>query len=145
VPDTSTPLEFFLDRNLGRVAVPTALRDRGLIVHTLADVFGQREQSVPDEEWLEAAGASRWVVLTKDKRIRYRPVELAAVRRHAVRMFCLTRGDLTAAEQADRFLRNLESIERAASRAGPFIYAVHLRRVVEVWPARRRGRHGRAR
>jgi hypothetical protein len=32
--------EFFIDRSLGRHQVPQALRDAGLSVHTMAEVYG---------------------------------------------------------------------------------------------------------
>lgn len=33
--------EFFIDRSLGRHQVPQALRAIGLIVHTMAEVYGE--------------------------------------------------------------------------------------------------------
>jgi hypothetical protein len=38
--------------------------------------------------------------------VRYNPAEKDAIRRHAVRCFCLSRQDLTGAEMAGRFLTN---------------------------------------
>ena len=35
-------------------------------------------QEVADDEWLERAGREGWIVFTKDKRIRYRHVEIEA-------------------------------------------------------------------
>jgi PIN like domain len=35
----------------------------------------------PDEEWLETAGRRGWIVLTHDRRIRYKPNERNAVPR----------------------------------------------------------------
>jgi len=40
--------------------------------------------------WLEQAGRTGWVALTKDDAIRRRPVELQALAAHGVRAFCLT-------------------------------------------------------
>jgi hypothetical protein len=68
------PPEFFIDRSLGRHAVPAALREAGLTVHTMADVYGERVgQRLDDEEWLRAAGQRGWAVLMTDAKIRYRP------------------------------------------------------------------------
>jgi hypothetical protein len=45
--------EFFIDRSLGRRVVPDALRASGLIVHTMASVYGERvAQGLRDETWL---------------------------------------------------------------------------------------------
>ena len=76
--------EFFLDRSLGRRRVPDLLRERGLTVHPLAEVFGMpADESVADEVWLERVGSEGWAVLMKDERIRYRPAERAALIDHA--------------------------------------------------------------
>ena len=40
--------------------------------------------------WLEQAGRTGWVALTKDDAIRRRPVELQALAAPGVRAFCLT-------------------------------------------------------
>ena len=48
-----------------------------------------------DTEWLELCGRRSWIVLAKDKRIRYRPAETEAIRRHRVKAFVLTSGNLT--------------------------------------------------
>jgi hypothetical protein len=42
--------EFFIDRSLGRRVVPNALRASGLIVHTMASVYGEQVgQGLRDE------------------------------------------------------------------------------------------------
>jgi hypothetical protein len=42
--------EFFIDRSLGRHIVPNALRNAGVTVHTMADVYGERiGQGLRDE------------------------------------------------------------------------------------------------
>jgi hypothetical protein len=68
----------------------------------------------------------------KDDRIRYRPVEKEALVRHGVRAFCLTGGNLRAAEMAGHILTVLDAIVVACAGPGPFLYAVSrsgLRRV----------------
>jgi hypothetical protein len=85
------PPEFFIDRSLGRHVVPEALRAAGAIVHTMADVYGERiGQGLADEEWLQDAGERDWIVMMKDARIRRRPTELEVLAAHRVRAFCLT-------------------------------------------------------
>jgi hypothetical protein len=98
------------------------------------EVFGRRSEGVPDVEWLERCGRERWVVLSKDKRLRHDRDQQAMMVEHGVKAFVLTSGNLVAAEQADRFLKNISRIERAARTVGPFIYAVHSRRIERLWP-----------
>ncbi len=122
--------ELFLDRSLGRIQVPRLLRSAGLRLVTLAEYYGvPADERVADVEWLELAGSSGWVVFLKDARIRSRTVEREAVQHFGVRYFCITRQDLTAAQMADRYLDHLGTIADACSEPGPFIYAVHERRV----------------
>lgn len=125
--------ELFVDRSLGRIKVPELLRERGLRLVTLAEHYGvPADETVSDPEWLELAGTSGWIVFMKDERIRYRPAERWAVKRYGVRCFCLTSGNLTGEQMAQRFLDNLDGIVTACAGAGPFIYAVHARRLVQL-------------
>ncbi len=134
MPPSASPPEFFLDRSLGGRDVAIALRRAGWAIHTHGEVYGTRDQSVEDVEWLELCGREGWPALTMDRRIRYRPVEISAVRRHRVKLFALTSGNLTAAEQAERFLGNGRRIETACMQPGPFLYAVHAKQIVRVFP-----------
>lgn len=128
------PLEFFLDRCLGRHAIAAALREDGWNVRTLAEVFGSRETTVPDHEWLERCARENWIVLTKDKRIRRRRAEIEALRAHGVKAFVLASGNLTAAAQARRFIDNRTRIEAACDDPGPFIYSVQSTRILRLFP-----------
>lgn len=122
--------DLFLDRSLGRVQVPQLLRAAGLRLVTLAERYGvPADERVTDEQWLADAGTRGEVVLMKDARVRYNPAEKAAIVRHNVKCFCLARRDLSAADMADRFLRNLDAIANACAEPGPFIYAVHQNRI----------------
>lgn len=132
-PSLSRP-EFFLDRSLGGRDVADALRGAGWSIRTHAEVYRDRDQDVEDVEWLELCGRHGWPALTMDRRIRYHPAEIAAVRRYRVQAFALTSGNLTAAEQAQRFIRNGPRIDAACEQSGPFLYAVHADRIVRIFP-----------
>ena len=122
--------EFFIDRSLGRIAVPRLLRAAGLSVVTLAERYGvPTDEAVTDETWLADAGRRGEVVLTKDVRIRYNVAEKEAVIRYKVKCLCLVRRDLSAERMAKRFLANLGRIAEASCESGPFIFAVHERRI----------------
>ena len=106
------------------------LRDAGLRLITLAEHYGiPDDERIRDEDWLELSGQHGWAVLMKDARIRYNVAERQAVVRHQVRCFCMSSQSLPALEMAQRVLRNLDNITRACEDPGPFIYAVHQRRV----------------
>lgn len=127
-------LEFFLDRSLGRYRVAQALRAAGWTLRTHYEVYGDRDEEVPDVEWLGFCGRKNLPVLTKDRRLRYRPAEIEVIRRFGVRAFVLTGGSLTAHEQAARFDRSRSRIDEACAAAGPFVYAVYADRIVSVFP-----------
>ncbi len=129
------PLEFFVDRSLGRHRVPEALRAAGWVLRTHHEIYGERDEQVPDVEWLELCGRRKMPVLSKDRRLRYRPAEIEAIRRFGVRAFLLTSGSLLAAEQAARFDRSRESIEEKCAADGPVIYAAQVSRIVRVLPS----------
>lgn len=99
--------EFLIDRSLSQVSLPVALRDAGLIVHTLAKLFGERRaQTLEDTEWIAVAAERRWAVLCKDDHIRRRPAERQSPLDGNVRVFCLTNARLTFADQIDYFTTN---------------------------------------
>jgi hypothetical protein len=134
VPSSGEPLEVYVDRSLGEVIVSEALRRLGLVVKTEVEVFGDVPQGVPDAVWLERAGRENWVVFTKDTRIRYRAAEISALAGNRVRAFVLSSGNLSGAEQAQRFVRNINRIRRACRHEGPFVYAVHANTIERLWP-----------
>ena len=108
-PSSSAPhsgTSFFIDRNLGRYAVVNGLRAAGFSAIALHEKFADQ---TPDEKWLASAGKHGWIVLSADKRIRFRPDEREAFVRNKVRAVFLTSGNLTTAQQ-------VSLITRAASR-----------------------------
>lgn len=102
-------------------------------LRTLSEEYGiPADERVADTEWLELAGRNGWIVLMKDERIRYRPVERNALVAHRVRAFCLTSGNLRAAAMAAAYISSVPGIVRACEKPGPFLYAVSasgLRRI----------------
>lgn len=126
--------EFLVDRSLGRRIVPDAIRACGFTVHTLWSVYGNAEARLRDVDYLRDAGANGWAVLTADMRIRWNAHELSVVEAERVRVFALPRGGLTGPEQASRFVANLERINHACVKPGPFIYAVLPHRIELRWP-----------
>jgi hypothetical protein len=137
-------LTFFVDRSLGRRAVPAALRVAGYEVVVHDDMFSR---DTDDELWLDHAGSQGWIVLMKDDRIRYRPREHAALEAARVQAFALTNAHLTGEEQAQLLRVHAERIERfCTEHPGPFVVGVYqqppfLRPLYpRRGPRRRRGR-----
>ena len=121
------PPELFCDRSLGRVKVPSRLRDFHPVVIAHDDVF---PQDTDDEVWLAEAGRRRWVVLMKDDRIRYRPGEQRAVLQAGLACFCLNPSKgMTADQMADAFITALPTILRIVevSPKGGYIKGVNRR------------------
>jgi hypothetical protein len=62
--------------------------------------------------WLTEAGAQRWVVITRDDRIRYNQLEKQAVLAARVRFFSITSSSLTGDEAAELILSAVRAITR---------------------------------
>ncbi len=111
-----------MDASLGRRIVPEALRREGIEVVAHDDQF---EPGTPDAIWLEEAGRRGWVVLTKDKRIRYRENERRVLQRARVAAFVFVGKDLTGEEIAAALVAALPRMIRTTQRTPrPFIATV---------------------
>jgi predicted nuclease of predicted toxin-antitoxin system len=102
------PFVVFLDRSLGKQVIATALRTAGFQVEVHDDYFSPEAK---DQEWLTQVGRKGWVVLTKDKKIKYRMVELAAVVAADAKVFTLTAGSVQGSEMADIFVKAMPKIK----------------------------------
>ncbi len=117
---------FFVDEN--DLALGKALAKRhGEVVfpghHDLPEV----PRGSPDDQWLPVIGAQRLVVITRDKRIRYRTVEKRMWVVHRVRGFVLTgRKSQATADSLSVLERHWPQIGRieADEPDGPWMYAV---------------------
>jgi predicted nuclease of predicted toxin-antitoxin system len=113
---------FFVDRSLGIDPIRTELIKAGFVVEIHDDHFARDEK---DRVWLRTVGERGWVVLTKDQRLRYRPLEVAALRASKARVFVLTAGNLRGIEIAAVFLTALPRIFKVLhSVPGPFVARV---------------------
>jgi len=98
------------------------LRDAGATVERLTDHL---PKGTADEDWLGYAGSRRWIVLTRDKRIRYRQLERVALKDAQVRAFVFTGGNVTVKDTATILVRALPRIRAiCAANPGPFIYHI---------------------
>ena len=135
MPPQDRQPKFFIDRSLGRVAVPAALRKAGWDVVTLAEHYGMpRDEEVADTELIADAASRNWPILMKDKRIRQPQCGDRRRRTHKAKCFVITRGDLTSADMVRRFTTNKQAIFRAATLPGPYIYSVQQDRLDRLYP-----------
>lgn len=127
----------FLDECLGSTDVPRVLRAAGAQVELLRERFAS---GTPDREWLTEVGRQGYVVLTKDKHIRRRRAEIAALMAARVAAFVLTSGNLTGTETAAAFARALPRLRKTLrDLEPPFVAAVDAQgRVTLLTPAVRR-------
>jgi hypothetical protein len=113
------------------------LREAGMIAHSLADVFGDRDaQLTPDPDWIAYAGRHGWIALTKDKHIRHRTIERDAVRNAHVHLFALAAGNLGFRATATAFIVAVPRMTSLAeTEPGGVIWVVHRDgRIVRQWP-----------
>lgn len=112
----------FIDRSIPRSVADGLKRIRDDVIW-LEDRFAP---DTPDSQWLAEAGREGWLVITRDKRIRYRPAEKEAVREHGVGCFVLGHRKNLTRDEYLRFLPPLlDEMERLfAETSRPFIYVV---------------------
>ncbi|HLE25457.1 MAG TPA: hypothetical protein VI935_07380 [Thermodesulfobacteriota bacterium] len=118
------PLLFFLDRAIGKRFVSEALSspDLNIKVEVLDDYF---EPNTTDEEWLKSAGKKGWIVFTKDKKIRYRATVVEIIKKGKIRMFILSRGNLSGHEMARIIINALPVIKKSILKHHPpFIVSI---------------------
>ena len=90
-------------------------------------------QDTPDEEWLTRAGQEGWIVLTKDKLIRKRPIEREALVAAHVRAFVFTGGNMSGVEMAESIVAAIPRMMRViAATEPPFIARVTGSAAVDV-------------
>ena len=121
---------FFIDRCLGR-NLADSLRNVGATVEIHDDHF---EQDIEDEDWLREVGKRNWVVLTKDKKIASRSLELEAVAEGNVRLFALVDGNVRGVVMAQAFVNALENMQRfIRGNQAPFIAKVYQSGLVKPY------------
>lgn len=83
--------------------------------------------------WLPFVGRKDWVPITKDKRIRKRPLEREALINSGVRSFVLYAGNLKAAEMASIFSAAMPAMLRLlAEQPPPFIARIDEQALVTL-------------
>ena len=129
------PLTYFIDRSLGRQIVASKLREAGFKVEIHDDHF---LPDAKDEDWLAIVGQKGWVVLTKDKNIRYRNPELLAVVKGNAKVYTLMSGNITALQMAEVFEKAIPHIENSVDlNEPPYIAKILSTGSVKIWVGRK--------
>jgi hypothetical protein len=114
---------FFVDRSLGEIDVPTALKATGATVAAHSDLF---PDDAPDRLWLTECGRRGYIVLTKDHRIRTHAIERGAIIRHRVKAFFLVPRRLTGTQNGAILAKAVAKIQRVCTgNPTPFIAFVY--------------------
>jgi len=115
--------------------VGAAIAAAGHIAHL------QRDEIAPgthDVEWLPVIGQNRWILITKDEKIRKRAIEVQVLGASRVKAFVLTAaGDLRGIDQAAIVAKAMRSIVRLAKRRPPFIANITASGHVELLDVRK--------
>ena len=122
---------FFIDRCLGKHIFPSILRKNSLVAEAHDDHL---PLDATDEEWLELVGRKDWVAVTKDRKIRYRSLEMQALISAGVRTFLILGKEKSAEELANQFLIAQNNIYKVlVDHKGPFIAKVYSDGKVKIW------------
>lgn len=117
-------MKFLIDENLSD-KMARSLRDIDQEVYHVTEVM---DAGSPDTAVLEYAGSNDYFLITKDNRIRYKPNEKAAIRKHKVGVFLLGGKNIPFFETYQQLIRNWDRIlECATSTNRPFIRRVRPR------------------
>lgn len=106
----------FIDRCAWSAALGRALIGAGIGFEAHHTHF---RHDTPDPEWLAAVAQKGWLVVTRDKRIRYKANELAAMRRARLHVFVFTQGGLTGVETGEILVRCFAAMLRLAAQTTP--------------------------
>ena len=115
-------LTFFLDHQIGRVQVASALRTAGARVEVHLDHFAGDSQ---DTEWIPEIARRDWVLITKDQNIRRNRLERAVYEAAKLRGFVVTGKGMTGDELGRLLVQCLKGmVRRAAGRPGPLLFTI---------------------
>jgi hypothetical protein len=88
-PTTRPPEHvFFLDRDLGGIILPRALKNAGYIVEPFQTQFNQNTKDV---DWFPVVAAHGWIALSRNRKQRYVPSERDVAMRSGLALFHLIR------------------------------------------------------
>lgn len=108
-------LVYFVDRSLGRGPVAKAIRDAGFQVELMDDHFAQ---DADDADWIPVVAAHDWIIVTRDRRILFNPVERAALERSGAHYIAVVAKDQSGAQMGSAVGAWIGRINSTISAAG---------------------------
>lgn len=105
------------------------LRDYGRtdVTHIGHPGLPQIPRGSPDLQWLPIAGRKRWIVLTRDRRIKSRPAELLTFAEHGVRLVWVGgKQDHTSGDLAAIFVAHQARLDRLITKMGAGPWALSM-------------------
>ena len=114
-------MRFFVDHNLSR-QLATGMKAFGEDVVHLTEFF---PENVDDTDYLRHIGSEGWFLVTRDKRIRYRPAELEALRQSGVGAFFMGGKNRTRCELIQQLVRHWPRMKELARKTPvPFAFRI---------------------
>lgn len=122
----------FIDRSVPK-SVVAALQQVRNDVEWLEPRF---PHNIKDTEWLPIAGQNGWLVILRDKKVRTRPGERAAIRDNGVGCFIITvKRNINKWEYLKLLVAHMDDMEALFARTQrPFIYTLDSRGIGRSYP-----------
>ena len=112
----SQGITYYLDRNLGKHVIADALRSIGASVEVHDDHLSP---TAPDQDWIALVAKKNWLAVTKDRNIRYRAGELAAIKEHGAMILVVRAANATGGDIADILVKSQKRIARFVKKHKP--------------------------
>lgn len=112
----SQGITYYLDRNLGRHIIAEVLRSSGASVEVHDDHLSP---TAPDEDWIALVAKKNWLAVTKDRNIRYRAGELAAIKEHGAMVLVIRATNATGGDIANILVKSQKRIARFVKKHEP--------------------------
>ena len=120
-PPENRPV-LFIDRSLGRHILADHLRAAGIPCEVHDDHL---PQNATDAEWLHLVGKKCWIAIGRDKNIRYRGPEKAALIQANARLIVVRAKNTTGQDIAEILVKRINRIYRFVERhEAPFIAGI---------------------
>lgn len=114
-------MRFFFDNNLSP-GLARGMKGFGEDVVHLTEVF---PGDASDPKWLAHIGSQGWFLVTRDRRIRYRPAERKALKEHGVGAFFMGGKQRSRCQLIQQLVRNWPRIKALAEKTRvPFAFQV---------------------
>ena len=120
-------VQYFADENALGLAKLLIRAGREDIVHPGRELLPKVPLGTLDTDWMPEVAYHDLIVLSRDRRFRTRPAELAAYRNLGIRSVWIGgKKDLTPMDQMNLFLKHESRLQREAIKRGPGPWALSM-------------------